>query len=107
MFRLEKVLQNDDSAYIFFTQFIKTFGIIISFYIFSILENNSIYELSDTEIFLNSKYFHFSILLSFLYLFISLFFTNTKIYKYNFISFLREDLAVILVFNFYFIFFYK
>ena len=89
MFRLEKVLQNDDSAYIFFTQLIKTLGIIISFYIFSILENNSIYELSNKEIFLNSKYFHFSILLSFLYLFISLFFSNTKSYKYNFISFLK------------------
>ena len=100
MFRLEKVLQNDDSAYIFFTQLIKTLGIIISFYIFSILENNSIYELSNKEIFLNSKYFHFSILLSFLYLFISIFFSNTKTYKYNFISFLREDLAVILVSNF-------
>ena len=65
MFRLEKVLQNDDSAYIFFTQLIKTLGIFISFYLFSILENNSIYELKDTKIFVDSKYFHFSILLSF------------------------------------------
>ena len=100
MFRLEKVLQNDDSAYIFFTKLIKTLGIIISFYIFSILENNSIYELGNKKIFLNSKYFHFSILLSFLYLFISLFFTKSKIYRHNFISFLREDVAVILVSNF-------
>ena len=100
MFRLEKVLQNDDSAYIFFTQLIKTLGIFISFYIFTILENNSIYELGNTKIFLNSKYFHFSISLSLLYLFISLFFTNTKTYKYNFISFLKEDVAVILVSNF-------
>jgi len=99
MFRLEKVLQNDDSAYIFFNQLIKTLGIFISFYIFTILENNSIYELGNTKIFLNSKYFHFSISLSLLYLFISLFFTNTKTYKYNFISFLREDVAVILVSN--------
>ena len=100
MFRLEKVLQNDDSAYIFFTQLIKTLGIFISFYLFSILENNSIYELKDTKIFVNSKYFHFSILLSFLYLFISLFFNNNKIYKYNFISYIREDIAVIVISNF-------
>ena len=100
MFRLEKVLQNDDSAYIFFTQLIKTLGIFISFYLFSILENDSIYELRDTKIFVNSKYFHFSILLSFLYLFISLFFFNTKIYKYNFISYIREDVAVIVISNF-------
>ena len=44
MFRLEKVLQNDDSAYILFTQLVKSAGIFLSFYIFSILENNSIYE---------------------------------------------------------------
>ena len=100
MFRLEKVLQNDDSAYIFFTQLIKTFGIIISFYIFSILENNSIYELSNGSIFVNSKYFHFSILLSFFYLFISLFFINTKTYQYNFISYLRDDISIIIVSNF-------
>ncbi len=100
MNRLEKVLQNDDSAYIFFTQLIKTFGIIISFYIFSILENNSIYELSNGSIFVNSKYFHFSILLSFFYLFISLFFINTKTYQYNFISYLRDDISIIIVSNF-------
>ena len=56
MFRLEKVLQNDDSAYIFFTQLIKTLGIIISFYIFSILEKNSIYDITKIEIYLKSQY---------------------------------------------------
>ena len=49
MFRLEKVLQNDDSVYIYFTQIIKTLGIILSYYIFSILEKNSIYELETKK----------------------------------------------------------
>ena len=55
MFRLEKVLQNDDSTYILFTQLIKSAGIFFSFYTFSILENNSIYELSDTKIFFSCR----------------------------------------------------
>ena len=100
MFRLEKVLQNDDSAYIYFTKVIKTIGIVISYYIFSILEKNSIYELSKTEIFFNSKYFAFSILLSIFYILISLFFIRSKIYQYNFISYLKDDIAVITVSNF-------
>ena len=83
MFRLEKVLQNDDSAYIIFTQLIKSGGIFLSFYIFSILENNSIYDLSNSKIFFSSKYYIFSTLLSILYLFISLFFLKNRIYKYN------------------------
>ena len=99
MFRLEKVLQNDDSAYIFFTQLIKTLGIIISFYIFSILENNSIYELYDAKIFLNSKYFNFSIFLSIIYIFLSLFFVKNKIYKFNFISYLKDDISIIAIAN--------
>ena len=100
MFRLEKVLQNDDSVYIYFTQIIKTIGIIISYYIFSILEENSIYELTKTEIFFNSKYFDFSIILSIFYITISLFFITGKTYKYNFISYLKDDIAIIAISNF-------
>ena len=79
MFRLEKVLQNDDSVYIFFTQLIKSLGIFLSFYLFSILENNSIYDLMNPAIFFNSKYYLFSILLSFFYLIISVFFLKNKL----------------------------
>ena len=53
MFKLEKVLQNDDSAYIYFTFIIKAIVVFISYYIFSILENNSIYELGNFSIFQN------------------------------------------------------
>ena len=59
MNRLEKVLQNDDSAFIYFVKLSKSVSIILSFYIFSILENNSIYELLDKEIYISSKYFFF------------------------------------------------
>ena len=109
MFRLEKVLQNDDSAYILFTQLVKSAGIFLSFYIFSILENNSIYELKNSQIFFSSKYYLFSTLLAFFYLFISLFFLKNKIYQFNFISYLRDDLAIIVGSNIFIftIFFFK
>ena len=97
MNRIEKVLQNDDVAYIYLIKLIKSIIIFISFYIFSILEKNSIYDLLDKEIFITSKYFLFSIFISTLYFIISIFFIQNKIYKFNFISFIKEDLIVILV----------
>ncbi len=108
MNRLEKVLQNDDSAYIYFVKIIKSLSIILSFYIFSILEKNSIYEITNVEIYFSSKYFLFSILLSIIYFIITIFFIQNKIYRFNFISFVKEDLyivliSIILIFTFYFL----
>ena len=97
MFKLEKVLQNDDSAYIYFTFIIKSIIVFLSYYIFSILENNSIYELADRDIFVNSKYYLFSILLSFFYLILSLFLKKRKSYQFNFISYLRQDVGGIII----------
>ena len=97
MNRLEKVLQNDDSAYIYCVKIIKSFVIIISFYIFSILEKNSVYDLLNVEIYILSKYFLFSILLFSIYFLIAIFFIQNKIYKFNFISFIKEDLLIILI----------
>ncbi len=97
MFKLEKVLQNDDSAYIYFTFLIKSSIVFLSYYIFSILENNSIYDLGNKEIFLNSKYFLLSILLSFFYLLLSLFLKKRKSYQFNFISYLRQDIGGIII----------
>ena len=97
MNRLEKVLQNDDSAYIYFVKIIKSFVIIFSFYIFSILEKNSVYDLLNVEIYILSKYFLFSILLFSIYFLIAIFFIQNKIYKFNFISFIKEDLIIILI----------
>ena len=108
MFKLEKVLQNDDSAYIYFTFIIKSLVVFFSYYIFSILEENSIYELNDSKIFVNSKYYLFSILLAFSYLILSLFLKKRKNYQNNFISYLRQDVGGIIIckifiFAFYFI----
>ena len=109
MNRIEKILQNDDSTYIYIIKLIKSFIIFISFYIFSILEKNSIYDLIDTEIFINSKYFLIAFFFSISYFIISIFFIQSKIYKVNFISFIKEDLVIIiisqiLIFFIYFLF---
>jgi len=97
MFKLEKVLQNDDSAYIYFTFIIKSVIVFLSYYIFSILEENSIYELGNTQIFINSKYYLFSIILSFFYLLLSLFLKKRISYQFNFISYLRQDVGGIII----------
>ncbi|MAS50382.1 MAG: hypothetical protein CL712_00375 [Chloroflexi bacterium] len=97
MFKLEKVLQNDDSAYIYFTFIIKSLVVYLSYYIFSILEENSIYELKDSKIFINSKYYIFSLLLSTSYLILSLFLKKRKTYQNNFISYLRQDVGGIII----------
>ena len=52
MFRLDKVFQNDDNVYIHFVNFLKSVSILFSFYVFSILEENSIYELTKIEIYI-------------------------------------------------------
>ena len=108
MNRIEKVLQNDDSAYIYFIKLIKTFIVFISFYLFSILEKNSIYELTNIEIFINSKYFLIAFFFSISYFIITIFFIQNKIFKHNFISFIKEDLvpifiSQILIFSIYFL----
>ena len=97
MFKLEKVLQNDDSAYIYFTFIIKSVIVFLSYYIFSILEENSIYELGNRQIFINSKYYLFSIILSFFYLLLSLFLKKRISYQFNFISYLRQDVGGIII----------
>jgi len=97
MFKLEKVLQNDDSAYIYFTFIIKSIVVFLSYYIFSILEDNSIYELNDSKIFINSKYYIFSLLLSTSYLILSLFLKKRKSFQNNFISYLRQDVGGLII----------
>ena len=64
MFRLEKVFQNDDSAFIIFVNFSKSIIIFVSFYLFSILEKNTIYDLLNIKIFIQSKFFYFSLFLT-------------------------------------------
>ena len=108
MFKLEKVFQNDDSGYYLYINFIKSLILFISIYFFSILEKNSIYELLSFEIYKNSKYFIYSLLISIIFFVISLY-SQKKIYQKNFLSFLKQDilnfvLANIIIFSFFFIF---
>ena len=91
MFKLEKVFQNDDRAYIFYTSIIKSIIILISFYSFSILENNTIYDLLNFEIYKKSNYYIYSILLSIIFLILNLILIKDKEYKKNFLSFLKND----------------
>ena len=97
MFKLEKVFQNDDSAYVLFVNIVKTLIIILSYYIFSILEKNTIYDLFNIDIFIQSKFFYFSLILCLFYFIINLFNKKDSNYKRNFISFIKEDFFVIII----------
>ena len=92
MFKLEKVFQNNDLAYIHLIKFIKSFLILLSYYIFSILEKNSVYELLDFQIFTNSRYFYFSLLLSLNFFLLYSIFNKSSSYNKNFLSFLNYDI---------------
>ena len=100
MFRLEKVFQNDDSAFIIFVNFSKSIIIFVSFYLFSILEKNTIYDLLNIKIFIQSKFFYFSLFLTLFFFILNLFIKNDSVYARNFISFLKEDVFCLLISNF-------
>ena len=109
MFRLEKVFQNDDQGYIYFVNLLKSLSILLTVYIFSILQNRSIYQLFDYKIFVNSNYFTYSFIFSFLFFLTIILVKKNKIYEKNFISFLKEDvlslvLSNTLIFTLYFVF---
>ena len=75
MLRLEKVFQNDDKLFIYFSVILNTFSVLVSLYIFSILENNTIYELTETHLFKSSKYFNLAIIITPLFFIVCIFFT--------------------------------
>jgi len=92
MFRLEKVFQNDDSAFILFNNFSKSVLLILLSHTFVVLNYNSIFELTNYQIFKNSNYFLYTVILSVTFFFSSIFFNDSKYYRSNFISFLRKDI---------------
>ena len=97
MFRLEKVFQNDDSGYLLFSNFIKSLVLFLSIYIFVILKENSIFELFNLKIFRNSNFFYFSIFFITIYFLFPFFFYDKRIYKKNFLTFLKEDISNLLI----------
>ena len=109
MFRLEKVFQNDDSGFIYFTTFVKTLFLFILIYCSAILQKNTVYDLFSIEIFKATNFYSYSLITTFFYLIICLIVKNKRYFKKNFISFLREDvlsliISNLLVFSFFFIF---
>lgn len=97
MFRLEKVFQNDDRGYILFVNFIKSLTLFFSTYLFVILSKNSIYDLINFGLFKNSNYYLFSFFIVVIYFIFSFFLKNRSDYQKNFISFLKEDFANLIV----------
>ena len=97
MFRLEKVFQNDDKFFINSLIFIKALIILLSVYIFSILQRNTIYELLEFNIYIESNFYLFSIYFATIYLLTNIIITKDKKYKSNFLSYLRNDLLAFLI----------
>jgi exopolysaccharide biosynthesis polyprenyl glycosylphosphotransferase len=97
MFRLEKVFQNDDAFFIKISSLLKVISILLSIYIFSILEFKTIYDLFNINIFTNSKYYNISIFIIPIYFLISIFLNNSNKYKSNFVIFLRYDILPLII----------
>ena len=85
MFRLEKVFQNDDKFFIFNSNILKTFSIYFLIYLFSVLENYSIYEILNYKVYENSNYFIFSFSTPIIFYFLSLilFKSHNNFYYYD------------------------
>lgn len=111
MFRLEKIFQKDDYFFINITIFFKCFVVLLSIYIFSILESNSIFDLLNYDIYKSSKYFYLSLYLSIFYFFFSSIFKEmNKRYIAIFLSFLLNDIIPLLItlpFTLYIFFIFK
>ena len=98
MFKLEKVFQNDDKGFVLFINIIKAFTIFFSIYIYSILENRTIYQLFDFDIFTNSTYYEYGIFFPIIF-FLIITSTNKEYYNLNFISFLKKDILSFILSN--------
>ena len=98
MFRLEKIFQHDDLFFVNIFILAKSFVFFMSIYIFSILEFNSIFELSKIEIYMESKYFHLSFYAPILFLlFSSIFNKKKKKFLITIKSFLLDDILFLII----------
>ena len=93
MFRLEKVFQNDDDFFIKTSIKLKTIIIFLLIYFFSILEQNTVYDLKNFQIFLDSDYLKFSIIFSLCFFIFSNFFfkSHSNFTRYN-LNIIKKDL---------------
>ncbi|MBT5214699.1 MAG: hypothetical protein HOI06_06310 [Pelagibacteraceae bacterium] len=98
MFKLEKIFQVDDSVYINSSIFWKSFSVYLSIYIFSILEFNSIFDLTNYDIYKISKYFYPSLFFTISYLIFSFVLgTMKRRYKISFLIFLINDIVPLFI----------
>ena len=110
MFRLEKVFQNDDTGYILFVNFIKSFAILFFSYLYVILSKNSLYDLGNFEIFRNSNFFIYIIIFSTIFFVCSFFLEAKKNIEKILFHFLKEDTLNVffsVIFSFVIIFIFK
>ena len=102
MFRFEKVFQNDDKFFIKSVLILKTILILITIYLFSIFESNSIYEIFNYKIFQESELYNLSKYLILIYIIgYNFIFNNQKYYinnlKQNVIEIIFFIIAFILI----------
>lgn len=98
MLRLEKIFQNDDSSFIDFILILKIITIYLSVYTYSIIESNTLFDLLNFKIYINSNYFSISIYFT-LTIFLTeiLFFKKNKFYfDYNKI-FYKKNFFILLI----------
>ena len=111
MLRLEKIFQQDDSLFIDFSIFLKSFFVFLYIYVFSILEFYSIFDLLNYNIFIKSNYFYFSLFFLFSYFIFSFILrVAKKRYVVHFLSFLLNDVLPLLIsipFTLYLLFIFK
>ena len=100
MFKLEKVFQNDDKAFILYINILKSFLILLLYYCFSILEKNSIYELLDFALYRQSDFFIYSLSISLLFFMTSSILNKKTHYDKNLLSFLRDDILNFIISTF-------
>lgn len=64
MINLEKLFQRDDEIFISINYFIQSIIIFLTLYVSSILNEHIIYDLISFQLFINSDYFYFTIIVS-------------------------------------------
>jgi len=111
MLRLEKIFQQDDSLFIDFSIFLKSFFVFLLIYVFSILEFYSIFDLLNYKIYTKSNYFYFSLFFLFSYFIFSFIIRIAKKrYVVHFLSFFVNDILPLLAsipFTLYLLFIFK
>ena len=105
MFRLEKVFQNDDKFYNYFSIFFKSLIIYFVIYLFIILENNSIYSIGNLGIYVDSNYYIFSIFLPILFFISNFFILKETKFNNEILRVIFTDLKILLI-NIFILFFF-